>query len=165
MSEQTEVIDGVRGLFVDADEMPEVVMVNGERFLPPKPDAPTSTTEPGSERERLADGIHDIVVQAMGEWESRLEQDGEPTTKDARRTAEAATESILALLRSGERDHRDCVWHHRWLEMVNRFGKVTLTHDSQTAREMAAAALHDMTQVEKDFPLARAQEDGADGSM
>jgi len=32
--EATEIIDGVRGLFIDADEVPDVVMCNGERFTP-----------------------------------------------------------------------------------------------------------------------------------
>ena len=31
---KTEVVNGVRGLFVDADALPDVVMVNGERFIP-----------------------------------------------------------------------------------------------------------------------------------
>jgi hypothetical protein len=31
---KTETIDGVVGLFVDADQVPDVVMVNGKHFTP-----------------------------------------------------------------------------------------------------------------------------------
>lgn len=34
MKAETTVVNGIRGLFMDADSLPDVVMVNGERFIP-----------------------------------------------------------------------------------------------------------------------------------
>ena len=71
---RTEVYDGVRGLFVDADAVPDVVMCNGARFVPDLPEtigAPKEAQKHPTVRERavrIADAVSDAIWGGESGW-------------------------------------------------------------------------------------------------